>query len=718
MKKTILYQLILMCFTFIATTSIAQERHMEYLDRSLLAIKINNGVYLNWRLQGNEKVATFNVYKNGELLAFIANTEATNFTDPIGTITDKYKVKAVINGIEESIGSKEMTPWSQQYMTMQLNRPESGVTPPNYVRTGGDPIIFENGQNYTYFPDDCSVGDLDGDGEYEIIVKWNPSNSKDNSQAGITGPVFIDAYKLDGTQLWRISLGKNIRAGAHYTQFLVYDFDGDGKAEIVCKTAPGTKDGKGNNVILGSDEPDADYRHLELNSFCGLILEGPEYLTMFDGQTGEELHSVPYEIPRGEVLSWGDNYGNRSDRFLAAVAYLDGIHPSFVMCRGYYMKTTLVAYDFIDGKIVKRWEHISDIEGQGIYGQGNHNLSVADVDEDGFDEIIYGSAAINHDGATLYRTRMGHGDAMHISDLDPDRPGLEVWQVLESAPAINKYGYELHDARTGEIIWGSPTYKDNGRGVAADIDPKHRGFEMWSAVGVGTYNCRGEQISTNKPSLRFRVYWDGDLQDELLDGNAITKWNGYGIYNMYTFFGVGANSFPNISADILGDWREEVVKYDAADPSKLRIYSTTWPTEYRLYTLMHDPVYRLGIAWQNIAYNQPPHLGFYIGCGIENIPWPKMYTSLTTSNTEIIKNGGTISGYIDKNDILTINSESNLKSVSVYTLDGVLIENLNEINNSTTQLQLAHFDSPTVLIIRVISNEQTRSLKVITGITN
>lgn len=635
MRNIVFHSILIIGFLFTGMLPIrGQQRQMEALDRGLVAVKTNDGVFINWRLLGNEKEVAFNLYKNGKLFKALSAKEATNLTDKEGKLTDKYIVKTVINGKEESV-SKEITPWKRDFLTLQMNRPEGGTTPPCviYNRAKHPPVAQEypNGQEYTYVPGDCSVGDLDGDGEYEIIVRWNPSNQVDNAFSGITGPVYLDAYKLNGKQLWRIDLGKNIRAGSHYTQFMVYDFDGDGKAELVCKTAPGTVDGKEKKLALGTDDPDKDWRSLEINhKTCGYILEGPEYLTIFNGETGEELHTVPYEVERGEVSSWGDSYGNRVDRFLACVAYLDGIRPSVVMCRGYYAKTTLVAYDFTKGKLVKRWEHISDTKGEGAYGQGNHNLSVADVDGDGCDEIVYGSCVINNDGTVLYRTGLGHGDAMHVANLDPDRPGYQVWEVHEEKEAWQTYGYEMHDARTGEILWGGPTKGDNGRGLAADIDPNHRGFEMWSSGAPGVYNCKGEKIADSKPFISFRIYWDGDLQDEILNKNVITKWNGQKPVPLRTFTGArhtsGSKAVPNISADILGDWREEVVLCDAEDPSKLHIYTTTIPTEHRLYTLMHDPMYRLGIAWQNVGYNQPPHLGFYIGDGVKNIPWPEMYT--------------------------------------------------------------------------------------------
>lgn len=606
------------------------KRQMEALDRGLVAVKTENGVFISWRVLGNEKKLAFNLYKNGKLFKSISAQQATNLTDKSGSIKDIYVVKAVVKG-KEIDTSKEVYPWEQDFLTIQLKRPKNGVTPPCIAlnRTNGIPKEYPDGQEYSYLPGDCSIGDLDGDGEYEIIVRWDPSNQTDNSYSGITGPVYLDAYKLNGEYLWRINLGKNIRAGSHYTQFLVYDFDGDGKSELVCKTAPGTVDGQGKKIVLGTDDPDKDWRNLGIEKkTCGYVLQGPEYLTIFSGETGEELHTVPYETPRGEVSSWGDTYGNRVDRFLACVAYLDGVHPSIVMCRGYYHKTTLAAYDLKKGKLVKRWEHISDVKGEGAYGQGNHNLSVADVDGDGYDEIIYGSSAIDQNGTLLYRTGLGHGDAMHLSTLDPDLPGYQVWEVHEEEEACRTYGYELHDAKTGKILWGGPTKGDNGRGLAADIDPKHRGFEMWSAAAPGVYNCKGEKIADQKPAISFRIYWDGDLQDEILNKTTITKWDGQKPVALRTFTGArhtsGTKAVPNISADILGDWREEVVLCDAEDPSKLRIYTTTIPTEHRLYTLMHDPIYRLGIAWQNVAYNQPPHLGFYIGAGVEDIPWPEM----------------------------------------------------------------------------------------------
>ena len=597
-------------FLFFCVSANAATRQMEYLDRGVVAVKVSGGVYISWRYLGTDNPSVgFNIYRNGTKVNASPVTTSTNYTDTQGTTNSTYTVKTVINGIEQD-ESKSAAVWGQQYKTLNLRRPAGGTNASG---------------SYTYTPNDCSVGDVDGDGEYEIIVKWEPSNAKDNSQSGYTGNVYLDCYKLDGTYLWRIDLGRNIRAGAHYTQFMVYDLDGDGKAELVCKTAPGTVDGKGKNVLMGSDNPSTDYRNKD-----GYILSGPEYLTVFEGLTGGEVHTIAYNPARGTVNSWGDNYGNRVDRFLACVAYLDGVHPSVVMCRGYYTRSVLVAYDLKNGQLVQRWIHNSATSGQGAHGEGYHNLSVADVDGDGFDEIIYGSASIDHDGKLLYRTGYGHGDAMHISDLVPNRPGLEGWFVHEDKAGA--YGYELRDLKTGKVIWGAQTGTDNGRGLAADIDARHSGFEMWSGANSNVYNSAGISISTNKPSVNFRIYWDGDLQDELLDGTKLDKWNGNGTSRLFTAYNYanakevnGTKANPCLSADILGDWRGEMIFYNSVDPSQIVIFTTTIPTTHRLFTLMHDPVYRMSVAWQNVAYNQPPHLGIYIGDGLANVSQPDIY---------------------------------------------------------------------------------------------
>lgn len=593
-------------FLPMSLASAAAPRQAEKIGRGLVAMKVNNGVFLSWRLLGTEELSTsFNVYRNGTKVNASPITNSTNLLDTGGTTSSTYTVRAIVGGVEQP-ASPAVRVWTNNYLDVPIQAPPGGRTP--------------DGVNYTYSANDASIGDLDGDGEYEIVLKWDPSNSKDNSQSGYTGNVYLDAYKLNGTRLWRIDLGRNIRAGAHYTQFLVYDFDGDGKAEVVCKTADGTVDGTG--VTIGN--ANADHRNSN-----GYILSGPEFLTVFSGQTGKALTTIDYVPPRGNVSSWGDNYGNRVDRFLAGVAYLDGVRPSIIMARGYYTRTVVVAFDWNGSSLTRRWTFDSNSStNPGTAGQGNHSLSVADVDGDGKDEIIYGALTINDNGATLYNTRLGHGDALHVGDFNPNRPGLEVFKVMEDANA--PYGAAVWDAATGEILWGVRTGRDTGRGMAADIDPNHPGVEVWASGGVGLYSITGTKISNNTPSINFGIWWDGDLSRELLDGIRIDKWNynNNTMYNLLTGSGVASNNgtkaTPSLQADLIGDWREEVI-WRKSDNTALRIYTTTDLTSHKIYTLMHDPVYRLSIAWQNVAYNQPPHTGFFLGNGMGPVTKPNIY---------------------------------------------------------------------------------------------
>lgn len=592
-------------------------RQMEYLDRALVAVQREGGVYVGWRVLGTDPDdIAFNLYRDGVKVNEAPLAGAANLLDEAGTDSSRYLLKTVDGSGAEQPASPETAVWEGDYWAIPLQKPEGGVTPA--------------GEAYTYSANDTSVGDLDGDGTYELIVKWDPSNSHDNSQAGYTGNVYIDAYKLDGTRLWRIDLGKNIRAGAHYTQFMVYDLDGDGKAEVTFKTADGTIDGTG--AAIGA--ANADHRNSS-----GYILEGPEYLTVFDGLTGRALSTVDYDPPRGVVADWGDAYGNRVDRFLAAVAYLDGERPSLIFSRGYYSRTVIVAYDYVNGGLVERWKFDSDDKqyGSAYMAQGDHNLSVGDVDGDGKDEITFGAMAIDDDGKPLYNTGLGHGDAQHLGDLDPSRPGLEFFNVHEHTDS--PYGMDFRDAETGEVLWGVHTGIDTGRGMAADIDPNYVGEEVWAATITneqhipltGLYSAQGELISADIPSsTNFGIWWDGDLSRELLDGNHIDKWDyvNHTTNRLFTAEGAlsnnGTKATPNLQADLFGDWREEVV-WRSADSSELRIYTTTDLTDTRIRTLMHDPIYRLGVAWQNVGYNQPPHTSFFLGTGMEAPAAPHIY---------------------------------------------------------------------------------------------
>jgi hypothetical protein len=731
------------------TAATSANVQLEYLDRGLTAAQTSEGIFLSWRLLGTEvtgytktgmKGASFHVYRDNKKIASVE--DSTNFLDKKGKATSTYEVRAVVNG-KEMDESDEVRPWSDQFYDIPLQKPADGVTPA--------------GETYTYSANDMSVGDVDGDGKYEYFVKWDPSNSKDVSQKGYTGNVYIDCYTFDGTLLYRIDLGVNIRAGAHYTQMSVYDFDGDGKAEMMFKTAPGTKviryDKKGNitsekyitmpksNIKAGYSNKD-DYRmsaddyydHMvemfrnwhkqeevvngnwpksleeafgidkkysyplsqqdaeslvdyfmdvyapsrstrnDLRTFEGFILEGPEYLSVFEGATGKELETIHYESDRhDDGLMWGDyamsriEPGNRVDRFLAGVAYLDGKKPYAVFARGYYTRSTLVSYSW-DGKHLKKkwdvdsgWTPMSNPFNDSPHGkdgtnkefatlttQGAHSLEMADVDGDGKQEIVYGSATIDDDGSLLYSStdlmpegssspgttaRLGHGDALHVTDIDPERPGLEIYMVHEGATSA-PYGYTLRDAKTGEVIYGGYTGKDTGRGMIGDIDPTKHGLETWANTGVGLYTAQGAKIGDVTPGTNMSIKWAADMTTQIVDGAlevtpTIEDWKRGRILTLEgTRTNNGTKGNPSLVADIFGDWREELL-VRTTDSSAIRIYQSTEVTDRKLYTLMHDVQYRTGVARQSTTYNQPTYTSFYFASDTDwsNVPIPALATS-------------------------------------------------------------------------------------------
>ncbi len=603
-----------LCLALGAACAFAAPYQMESLGRGVVALRTSSSqVYVGWRQLGLDPSGIgYNVYRSANggspvKLNSSPITNSTNFVDTTSTAsqTNVYSVRPVISGVEQPASAGFTLPANSAatgYLRVPLQIPAGGTTP--------------SGESYTYSASDSSVGDLDGDGEYEIVVKWEPSNAKDNSQSGYTGNVYLDAYKLNGTRLWRIDLGRNIRAGAHYTQFMVYDLDGDGKAEVACKTADATISGTGQ--VIGNAS--ADHRNSS-----GYILSGPEYLTIFNGQTGAILATANYNPPRGTVSNWGDNYGNRVDRFLAGIAYLDGTRPSLVMCRGYYTRAVVAAWDYRNGQLTQRWTFDTGHSGGslgGYRGQGAHSLSIADVDNDGRHEIIYGAAVIDDNGAGKHTTGLGHGDALHVSDMNPSRPGLEIFMPHESPGSNGGIGTSFRDANTGTILWSTSASSDIGRGVAGDIDSRYAGYELWASGSSNLYSASGAVISSSRPSpINFMVWWDADLKRELLDGTTISKWNetAGNSSTLLAASGVASNNgtkaTPNLSADILGDWREEVI-WRESNNSALRIYVSTTVATNRFYTLMHDAQYRVAIAWQNVAYNQPPHPSFYLGTGM------------------------------------------------------------------------------------------------------
>lgn len=722
---------------------------LEALDRGLVAVSTADGVFLSWRLLATEATGAtdtglagpdFAVYRDGARVATV--TDSTNYADADGAATSEYSVVPIVNGVElTASASASVTAWAEGHYDLPLQKPADGVTP--------------KGEAYTYSANDVSVGDVDGDGQYEYVVKWDPSNSKDVSQRGYTGPVYLDTYELDGTLLNRLDLGVNIRAGAHYTQFLVYDFDGDGRSETMLKTAPGTKSvqfaadgsvasesyitlpkadrkaGYSNDddyrlsaadyeahlveMFLGWSErdevvsgqwpatleeawgmpvtheyplsqesaqelattfidvyaPSRSARNL-LREFEGFIVDGPEYLTVFDSATGKELQTIPYPTERGDDgLLWGDyamsriEPANRVDRFLSGVGYLDGQHPSAVFARGYYTRTTVTAFDWDGKRLTERWDVDSghapmtnpfndsphgrdgtDPEFGTITTQGDHSLSFADVDADGKQELVYGSATIDDDGSLLYSSfdvlpegsadpgatvRLGHGDAMHVTDIDPNRPGLEIWTAHEGATSA-PYGSVLRDAATGESLFGAYSGRDTGRAMIGDVRPDVPGIEVWSSMpggteGSGLLSATGEVLQAETPGTNMSIRWAGDMTTQLVNGSGdqtptIDDWTrGTVLTAAGTLTNNGTKGNPSLVADVLGDWREELL-VRTADSSALRFYTTTEPTAHKLTTLMHDVQYRVETARQQTTYNQPAYTSFYFASDLDwaNVP--------------------------------------------------------------------------------------------------
>jgi len=719
---------------------------LEKLDRGLVAATTADGVFVSWRLLVSEATGAgdtgltgtdFTVYRDGAAIATV--TDSTNLLDPAGTPTSQYSVAPLVGGVEGE-ASAAVAPWGSGSTDLPLQKPADGVTP--------------KGEAYTYSAGDMSVGDVDGDGQYEYLVKWDPSNSKDVSQIGYTGNVYVDTYETDGRLLSRIDLGVNIRAGSHYTQLLAYDYDGDGKSELLLKTAPGTKTttfGAGGaaasekfitlpkadkkNGVMNQDDyrvstqgyydhvvdmfvgwrdnPEvaaghwpatleeafgipvaheyplsredaselADYfmdvyapsrsARNTLRAFEGFILSGPEYMTMFDGATGRELQTVPVKTERyDDGLMWGDyamsriEPGNRVDRYLGGVAYLDGVHPSAIFARGYYTRSTIVAYDWNGKKLTERWyvdsgfpamtnpfndsphgREGSNPEFATLTTQGFHSLSAADVDGDGKHEIVYGSATIDDDGSLLYSSydtlpagsaapgtlaKLGHGDAMHVADIDPARPGLEIFTVHEGA-TYAPYGYALRDAATGEVLYGEYSGKDTGRGMIGDIDPTVPGLETWA---TRVRSASGDSLAGAVPGTNQSIRWAADGTTQLVNGtaDADVTIDSYTNGRLLTAAGTRSNNgtkgTASLVADVFGDWREELL-VRTADSSAIRIFTSTDVTDRKLYTLMHDKQYRAEVARQNVTYNQPSYPGFYLASDTDFAKVPLLTVAVT-----------------------------------------------------------------------------------------
>lgn len=660
-----------------------------------------SGVYVSWRSFEGDTKTTYDVYRDSTLIA--DDITVTNLVDEAGTADSKYRV---VGSTDEKLhlNASAVEVWDNQYQEFQLYKPEDETMP--------------DGTTCTYTANDMSVGDLDGDGELDLIVKWYPSNARDNSQAGYTGKTFIDGYQVDwntgdAKMLWRVDMGINIRSGAHYTQFQMWDFDGDGITELAVKTADGTTtyqsaDGTDQTLtesghvgkISAKDQSVStyggtevyDYRTTEADSNAnrlGRILDGDEYYTFFNGEDGTIIASADYIPERGNISTWGDQYGNRVDRFNSGVAYVNGTDeaPAAVTCRGYYTRIAMAAYylkdtdkDGIGDSIDTYWVFDTDNDGAQYEAQGNHGLSINDVDGDGCDEIVYGSLCVDHTGKALWSTDLEHGDAMHVSDWIPSNPGLEIMDVHEHPISAitgqaETYSVEIHDAATGKILMGYYNAKDTGRGMAADIDPTSLGGEWWASYGTdGTaascaiYAASSTtdelvKLSDKVPSMNYSILWDGDLTSELLDGDSsfsvkITNWNYLNDSSDTQFLSSEVKTSnttknnPGLVADILGDWREEVIARCAEDATKVRVYTTTIQTDYVVPCLLEDLAYREGVAWQNVGYNQPANTSYLMSEAVVTAQLSNDETNTTTSQAAFTFTaasdgvlGGKISGY-------------------------------------------------------------------------
>ncbi len=660
----------------------AITRNMENLDRGVVATKTNDGVLVMWRRLGTEPADTeFTLYKNDQELTKGA---ITNYLDASGTTSDKYTV--VCNGTM----SKTVDVWENGYLDIPMGEtPESDV-----VQMDRNGVYIGS-----YAPGDASYGDLDGDGEYEIVVMWNPSDAKDAATTGQTGLVFVDAYKLDGTQLWRINMGPNIRAGQHDTMFAIADYDNDGKAELIFRTADGTVDGTG--VMIGDAEKGTTYENSWAALNYGKNLQGPLYVTLFDGETGKAEDTTEFVANNkvgdvSETYKWGDNFGNRSERYNATVAYLDGANPSAILGRGYYGgkdvgpgRTSVSAYGVSGGKLKLLWNFDTTKDGSEYIGQGNHQMEAGDADGDGKDEIFTGALTLDDNGKVLWCSGYGHGDAMHLGDFDPTHEGLEFMKVNEEGEhAYNTalgadtamhgadetsqiWGMTVHEAATGKLIQSHNGVKDTGRGMIANIGYGDKWYATWAAGSTGYWDSDGNALPDLGASMNGRIYWDGDLQDELQDHNGtevtLTKWNDSSKKFDEIFVAPGSHEINgtkgnmNAQGDLIGDWREEIVSYTVLDEKSdskpmtikgdwdkdveveltstvytygMRIYVTPYPTNYNFYTLAHDDIYRNSSGAYSNCYNQPPHVSWYMNDAISG----STYTTQPEANIKLVGN--------------------------------------------------------------------------------
>ncbi len=705
--------------SLLTVTNADAQRKTDALDRGLVAVTQSSGVFLSWRVQADEYYGVkYNLYRNGSLVA--QNLTVSNYTDTGGSSSDKYTVAAVKNG---TVGSQctSVTPWAQQYLEIPVSNVQarSGVT----VWKQRDPSTAM--ANYTI--NDISLGDVDGDGKVDFIVKRKNQTDQDELFPTTNYQMFcqIECYasSIDYGRLWWIDCGPNICYGAdEQWDAVAFDWNEDGACEVLYRGGANTiihhADGTTETIGSTSENIRSGITHTANMTFTNA---GEEWLMYINGKTGYTYDVISYPLPRGNASDWGDSYGHRSSKYFMGAPYLDGVNPYIFLGRGIYTKTDACTYrvNKSTNKLYKVGNTWHSYTNAGWYGQGNHNFSIADVDEDGSDEIIYGSMVLDfHTGDTSLHgcssTSLGHGDASHTGDLDPFRPWLETFACNEDNPCNN-----FRNAATCQIYARTIGSSDDGRCMAGNFTNEYPGG-IGASTGSGIVPLSYVQSTPTSPTyissmsnnwnaqtpypmaLNWRIYWDGDLLSETINGPGSSEGylyvdklgsriydTGHGNYETACINGTKKN--PCATGDILGDWREEIVMR-SADNRYIRVYTTVTPTSYRMPSLWYDHQYRQAMVWQTEGYNQPPHPSFFVGEleGLTQAPPP-----LTWTNRTGIGNGGTISTSYNNKDVLvwpdgngseySVAIASGAKPSTVYLNSRTTIEGGDLVNYTETK---------------------------------
>jgi fibronectin-binding autotransporter adhesin len=580
--------------TMLATPAHAQ-RQPEKLGRGVVALR-NSGtqVYVGWRWLANDpEDIGFNVYRvTGSSTNKLNASLITNTTDYVDatanlTVTNSYFVRCVTNGFEFA-PSLSFTVPANQAVPVDF---QGKVGP--YVAIPLQPLT-----DAVYTVAHAWPGDLDGDGEFDYVVTRSPDLAAATQK--------VEAYSRFGQMLWRVDLGPNslnrdnIEPGAsavsvgqddHVT---VFDMDGDGKAEVLVKTADG--------VVLGD------------NSVVTTNNNVSEFISVLDGMTGAEKARAAVPNPFFSDGPLAGNFG---------ILYCDGVHPSLVFAgknrigSGSF-NVIITAWDWRNGQLVQRWSWIKPSTGN--YAQG-HQIRIADVNNDGKDDLVEIGYALDGDtGTPLFDTELIHGDRYHTTDLDPDRPGLETYAIQQDNPAL--MATALYDAGTGQMIkkWYGSALSDVGRGNAGDVDPNVRGAEVWSTQ-TNLYSATGDFVDFNHPNVNFSIWWDADLVRETLDTGRVDKWIGGRIFSPYSVDNFAPiiltrNAQP-LYGDLFGDWREEIL-FESNDHAKLMIFTPVSPSTTRLVTFLQDPEYRECLTVK--GYMQTTWPSYYVGVGMAAPP--------------------------------------------------------------------------------------------------